>query len=270
MALQTNLSKKDKMTIAIVLFVALVFVVAWFLIRPSISSITTTEEKIKQAEQTQQLYKQKIISLSSGEAVYEKSVNDLNDSTVEFYQVMDSSEIDKMVTSYVLKSGLFSENLVINILDGSVKESPYTYSSLANTKPANNSSSDSSSDSSKNTNTPTPASGKNTNTQVDSLITPYNKARDNATNTSFSGVQCVKLTLVVTGSQATCQAFIDDICTKPAVRITGFEWQKVDLKEKINEETGEIEYVNSGIVRLKLDLNLYMADIADYNVTAEG
>ena len=59
---------------------------------------------------------------------------------------------------------------------------------------------------------------------------------------------------------------IDDLCTKPSVRITGFSWEKLDPVERLNPTTGGYEYVDSGKVRLKLDVNLYMADFADYEV----
>ena len=56
MEMQTNLSKKDKTTIAVVLFAGLVFMIAWFLIRPTLTSITTISDKIEQAEITQKEY----------------------------------------------------------------------------------------------------------------------------------------------------------------------------------------------------------------------
>jgi len=247
MALQTNLNNKDKTTIALVLFAALIFVISWFLIKPTLSSIMTTEDKIEQAEITQKEYKNKIMYLTSAESLYENAVNDLNSSTVDFYDVMDSSEIDRMVTSYVLKSGLFSESLNINMPNGSVEERPYAYSKIANTQTS------SVSDTSDN------AAG-----ETDTLLVPYDNARRKATSTSSSGVQSVGLSLSVTGTPAACQAFIDDICTKPAVRITGFTWEKLDLVAKYNEQTGSYDYVDSGKIRLRIDLNLYMADVADY------
>lgn len=253
MALQTNLSKKDKATIAILLFSAAIFMIIWFMIRPTITTIRNTDEKIVQAELKQSENKNKIILLSSSGALYDKSVNDLDDSTAVFYEVMDSSEIDRMVTSYVLKSGLFAEDLVINMPAGSVKEYPYIYSSLKDKN--NNASVDTSAASSTTTGTST----------VEGLNVPYNNAKNKCNSTESSGVQCVSLELVCTGTQSVCQAFIDDICTKPAVRVTGFTWSKVSPIEVYNEETGRYDKKDSGTMRLTLNLNLYMADVADYS-----
>lgn len=254
MAMQTNLSKKDKMTIAIVLFAGAVFGLVWFLIRPTVTSILTTTEKIIEEKATQTNYKNKIIFLSSGEALYEKAVEDLNDSTADYYDVMDSAEIDKMVTSYVLQSGLFAENLVIELPKSSVEEEPYTYSSISGQT------SYSSSNDEEDTVTVT------TNDGVDALTTPYNTARNNCTSTASSGVTRVGITLVVTGSRSDCQAFIDDICTKPAVRIESFSWDSVEMIEQYDPETSTVTLVDPGTVRLHISLYLYMADVADYQV----
>ena len=270
MAMQTNLSKKDKMTIAIVVFAGLTFAFIWYLIRPNITSILTTSDKIEQATLTQSQYKNKLINLTTGEAVYAKTVEDFKESTADFYPVMNSSEIDRMVTSYVLKSGLFAENLNIKMPSGAVDETPYTYSSLADER-------SSSRDRVTATATPTPSgssdtSTKNTTTTVDSLLTPYDNARSRSNSTASSGVQCVSISLVVTGSKKDCQALIDDLCTKPSVRITSFDWEKI-MTERIDPETGHTELVDSGTARLRISVNLYMADINDYDVSvaeAEG
>ena len=248
MAMQTNLSTKDKLTITIVLYCGILFMVIWFLIKPTFTSIMNTNEKINQARLTQDQYRNKVIYLTSGEAIYSKAVADLNESTKDFYMIMDSSEIDKMVTSYVLKSGLFSESLTINMPKGPVEETPYIYSSTA----------DASS---------TTTSTSTSDTKLGDLLSPYNSARNGSKSTQASGVQCVRLTLVVTGSRTSCQAFIDDVSSKPAVRVTGFSWEKVDKIEVVNEETGIVELKDSGKSRLRIDLNLYMADVADYEAS---
>ena len=254
MAMQTNLSKKDKMTIGVLLFAGAIFMIIWFLIKPTVTSIITLNDKIEQAETKQTQYKAKIMYLTSGEALYYKAVDDLNESTAEFYEIMDSSEIDRMVTSYTLKAGLFSENLTIKMPNGTVDEAPYVFSPLYTEATGRNNSSNSSSNQSTN------------NAGTDTLLTPYNTARAKSTNTTASGVQCVSLTLVVTGKREVCQSFIDDICTKDAVRITGFTWSKVDPIEVYNEETGRYERRDPGTIRLTINFNLYMADIADYDI----
>ncbi|MBR1797925.1 MAG: hypothetical protein IJ757_07970 [Clostridiales bacterium] len=252
MKFETNLSKKDKLTIAAVLFIGAVFMFVWFLIRPTITDIKSLGDDIEQAEAVQTNYRNKLINLTSAEAVYGKVVTDLSESTSDFYEIMPSSGIDRMITTYILGFGLYPEDLYINMPSGPVEETPYMYSDIASAQASailNSSSGDAS----------TAGAGG------DNLFAPYNQARSGATSTSASGVQCAAVTMVMTGSQPTCQALIDDLCTKPSVRITGFEWMPIDQVEQYNEETGMMEYVESDQIRLRVSINLYMADIADYD-----
>ncbi|MBO4637336.1 MAG: hypothetical protein J5685_09350 [Clostridiales bacterium] len=259
MKFETNLSNKDKMTIALVLFVGLAFLAGWYGVRPQITTYLNTQEEINKAEAKQNENKNKIISLSTAETAYSRAVSDLADSTSYFYPVMRSSEIDRMATSYVLSFGLYPEGLNINMPDGAVEESPYIYSEAylngqTRITPAPTPVSIA---------TPTGSSALNT-AVVESIFTPYSNARETAASTAASGVQCARLTLIMTGDQSTCQALIDDLCTKPSLRITGFDWEAVDSVERLNEETGQMERVETDLVRLKVYINFYMADIADY------
>ncbi|MBP5260819.1 MAG: hypothetical protein J6Z43_01680 [Clostridiales bacterium] len=270
MKLETNLSKKDKMTIAIFLFIGAVFMIVWFLIRPAFTSITTLNDEIEQAEVIQTQYKNKIINLVTAEAVYDRAVTDLAESTDCFYEVMKSSDIDRMVTTYILEHGLYPEELRIGE-PNPVNESPYAYSAAAASQtsrrkvstptptPVSTSTTTSSSSSNK-TNTSSNANA----TVVEGLVTPYSNARSSAKSTAASEVQCVELRLTVTGTPEACQAMIDDLCTRESLRITSFEWADIDRVERLNEETGLVELVESGFARLKLNINLYMADITDY------
>lgn len=247
MALQTNLSKKDKLTIVSLLFATAIFMIIWFLIRPTVTSIMNTEDKIEQAQEKQTEYMNKIMYLSSAETLYDKTVSDLNNSTKDYYPLMDSSEIDKMVTSYVLRSGLFSESLTIDLSNAPVDEAPYVHADLSSQKDTGSS------------------SGSSTEKNVDSLLIPYDTARNGAKSTKTSDIRRVGITLAVTGSRSACQALIDDLCTKPAVRISGFAWDKLDMIEVYNEQTGLMEYKDSGKIRLRINVYLYMADFADYS-----
>ncbi|MBP5180522.1 MAG: hypothetical protein J6127_04430 [Clostridiales bacterium] len=269
--LDTNLSNKDKVTIAIVLFIGVVFAFSWYAIRPTIMSIRSLSDDIEQAKIVEAQSRGKVMSLSSAESVFDRVTTDLSDSTSDYYEVMTSSQLDRMATNYVLSFGLFPEDLYISMPNGPVEEVPYIYSRAAE-------------DQIRNAVTPTPTpdpipttsvagtvasavSGDNSaqSTQVESLFVPYNLARDVSTSTQNSGVRAADLTLVMTGSESQCQALIDDLCTNPSLRVTGFSWMNVDLIERLDEETGMVEMVEPDYVRLQVSVRLYMADVADYS-----
>ena len=267
MKFESNLNDRDKKTIALVLGAAVVFLFCWFGIRPTVNDILELDGDIDTASLKQVEYKNKIINLSSAEAIFDRAVSDLSDSTEEYYPMMQSSDIDRMMTSYVLEFGLYPESMNITMPVEPVVEAPYVYSGIeqVTVTPAPLP-----------TATPTPAanstgsgSGSNESAtyipeQIDSLFVPYNDARTNAVSTASSGIYCVTLSFTVTGSEEDCQALIDDISVKPSIRLTGFEWSEIDPIAVVNEEESTIEYIESDQVRLRVDFNLYMTDIADY------
>ncbi len=260
MAFETNLSAKDKKTIAAVLSAGAVFAFGWFAIRPVIIDIGSTTDDILQAQALQNQYKSKIMSLTPAEAVFEEAVDELYDSTADYYPMMRSSEIDRMMTSYMIDFGLYPEDLYITMPTSPVVEVPYIYSDVEAT--------------SARAATPTPSptpkptssgSGSSavTQVQVEGLNVPYDRARASAVSTASSSVYCVELTYVVVGSPEACQALIDDLSVKPSIRLTGFEWSELDQVE-VELEDGTTEMVDNENVRLRVEFNLYMVDIADY------
>ena len=99
--LETNLSKKDKMTIAVVLFVGVMFCFAWYLIKPAIADIRSLSDEIEQATVVQAQYRNKIINLASSETAFERAVQDVSASTDDYYEIMPSSTIDRMATNFL-------------------------------------------------------------------------------------------------------------------------------------------------------------------------
>lgn len=270
MKFESNLNDKDKKTIALVLGAAVVFMFCWFGIRPAVNDILELDGDIDTARLTQTEYKNKIINLSSAEVVFNKAVTDLTSSTEDYYPIMQSSDIDRMMTSYVLGFGLYPESMNITMPTDTVVEAPYAYSDIQlpsviaapTPTPAPVA-----------TTTPAAANNGNASTQVpeqvDSLFVPYNNARSSTVSTASSGVYCVSLSYTVTGTPEDCQALIDDLSVKPSIRLTGFEWSQLDPVAVLDEEEGTIEYVESDMVRLRVDFNLYMSDIADYEAIVE-
>lgn len=270
--LETNLSNKDKATIAVVLFVGIVFAFSWYAIRPSIMSIRSLSDDIEQAKIEEAQSRGKVMSLAGAESVFGRVVTDLQDSTDDYYEVMTSSQIDRMVTNYVLSFGLFPEDLYITMPTGPVEESPYVYSQAADRQanmvvatptPTPDPLADAVSSVSSTVSSVVGGTAADA-TQVESLFVPYNQARDVALSTQASNVQAADLIFVMTGSESSCQALIDDLCRKPSVRITGFSWMSVDRVEQVNEVTGDVELVEPDYVRLQVSVRLYMTDVADY------
>lgn len=267
MKFETNLNRQDKRTIAIVLYLALVALFTWYLIRPAWVKLGTLDDQIATAQAQKDLNRTRIMNLVSAESLYDKAVNDITESTSYFYDVMDNSEIEKLVTEYILDYGLTPVDFSIDLRDGVtyVSESPYAYSNVQ-------------APSSQSTPTPTPTpeatptgrAGSNSSTStianamdVQSLLTTYSNAVSNCNSTTYSEVQCARVSIVILGNGTIEQSLIDDITKNPSVRVTGFSWSDATPVTVTNED-GTTTVVNLGDKQLTLDFNFYMSDKPDF------
>lgn len=266
MKFETNLNRQDKRTIAIVLYLAVVALFAWYLIRPAWTKLGTLDDQIETAQSEREANRTKIINLASAEALYDKAVTDITDSTSYFYDVMDNSEIEKMVTEYILDFGLTPVNLYVDITDGSyVEEQPYVYSGIqtgsVSAAVVAEDTSDTESESEAVSAVGTASS--TVSTDVQSLLTVYTNAVSNCSSTSYSQVECHQVTVEILGNGDIEQKLIDDITKNPSIRVTGFSWSEAEPVYVYDEE-GNPTVVNSGQKQLTINFNFYMSDKPDF------
>lgn len=262
MKLETSLKPQDKRTIGLVLYIAIIALFSWYLIRPAMLKFTELDDKIRTAEATKQENKMKTMQLGNAEILYNKAVTDINTSTKDFYDVMDNSQIEKLGTQYVLGYGLTPVNFSVDIRDGSYcTEAPFKYAKIKKKKA---------------TSTPVPTKKATSNNStsksissmssldVQSLQSYYNKAIDDVTSTKAAEVQCARIKIVIQGPQDKCQNLIDDILKKPSIRVLGFTWH--DVKEVWGEdEKGEKILMNPNYKELTVNLYFYMTEKPDFD-----
>ena len=258
MKFDTNLRPQDKRTIAIVVYIGIVVLFSWYMIRPAAMKLGELDDRIRTAEAAKQEYRMKSMQIDSAEALYNKAVTDINGSTSKFYDVMDNSKIEKMGTSYILGFGLTPVDFMVDIRDGSfVNEVPYLYSNIKiNTAKK---SSDDSSDKSDKKKIDLKDPAYLASLDVKSLQAYYSQAIADARTTESAEVQCANITIVVQGTQDKCQKLIDDITKKPSIRVTGFLWK--DAKEIwVEDEKGNKTLMNPDYKELKINLNFFMTE----------
>lgn len=259
MKFDSTLKPQDKRTIAIVLYIGVVVLFSWYMIRPAAMKFVELDDKIRTAEATKQEYKMKTIQLGNAEILYNKAVTDITASTKNFYDVMDNSKIEKMGTSYVLGFGLTPVDFSVDLRDGSfVLEDPYAYANIKKREAPET--------------TPEPTKKPDLNDptsiaalDVKSLQAYYTQAIAGVTTTEPSEVQGAKISIVVQGTQEKCQALIDDIVKKPSIRVTGFIW--TDAKEIWSEdEKGNKILLNPDYKELRVDMYFYMTEKPNFDM----
>ena len=96
-------------------FIVIIFLFGWYLIRPLYKKTVEDQEKIIVASSLQAANETKVIGLSSLKNLNDKFAADLSESTSDYYDYMDSSEIDKLVLEKchtLVFMGLHNEKLV--------------------------------------------------------------------------------------------------------------------------------------------------------------
>ena len=282
MKYSSALTSRDKKLLYFLLFVVIIFIFGWCMIRPLYKKIVATSERIEIESALKNSNEAKVLGLSSARISTERFENDYNDSVSVYYDHMDSSEIDKLVTTYILQRGLTARSLTITIEENTSLR-PYTYSDLAERRENLISlSSDYEEDYSTDLNT----SSENTATeddeekksyfkdaifgfltgyessQITMIASPteeYTLSMMNAGITSVPGIDCVHLEIVVEGDEAKEQAIIDDLSKNPSVLVTGFSWITLDPITYLQEDGSLIIY-QSPQKQLQISVDLYMKE----------
>ena len=273
--MEATLTARDKKLLYMLGFIVIAFVFGWIVMRPIIKTINKTNESIASAEALKQQNETKNTGLMSAQILVEKFEEDLATATEEYYEPMDSSEIDKMFTMYVLDFGLRAKDLIISMPTAAEDETPYRYSELGKKLRSQKSSSTSSASSSSTalenttvTGTTASSAGKGgegaeeTPLMIEITKTPlesYSEKQMLTKNTTAAGITSAEVTIVLTGSVEKTQRFLDDILTKPAIRVTGFSWE--DMAPVVYTfEDGSVMVADSRDRQLTIRLKLYMYD----------
>ena len=273
--MESTLTARDKKLLYMLGFIVIAFVFGWILMRPIIKSINKTTESIASAQALKQQNETKVMGMTTAQILIDKYEEDLAAATEEYYAPMDSSEIDKMFTMYVLEFGLSAKDLLITMPTEALEEVPYKYSEarVAYDKQEKSSSSSTSTEeeeilelSSSGTDTKDSSSSDSdasggidlldiTKTPLDAFLEKNMTVKD----TTASGIRAADITIVLTGKEDRAQKLLDDILVKPSIRVTGFAWD--DLPPVVRTyEDGSVEVVDTGEKMLTIRLKLYMYD----------
>ena len=276
MNLNSTLTERDKKLLYMLVFIVIIFIFGWCIIRPLYKKTVEDQENIVMASSIRAANETKVIGLSSARNLTDKLAQDLADSTADYYDYMDSSEIDKLVTSYILRKGLRARDLTITMPDGYVSEMPYLYSGITTSAgtaytETTDTATVESTDEEKEEKIKSSAYYRDAALsmvtgydpqEITIVATPmesYASGEASAVTTDSSGILCVQLSIVVEGDPKTEQAIIDELTHNPSLRVTGFNWIKLDPVTYVLDD-GSIVVVESELNQLQLSINLYMKD----------
>ncbi|MBR1470071.1 MAG: hypothetical protein IJ600_00350 [Lachnospiraceae bacterium] len=248
--METTFTERDKKLLYILGFIVIFFIFGWIIIRPMIKTINKTEENITAATELKTENEAKVMGLTSAQTLLDKFEADLEASTEEYYGIMDSSEIDKLFTMYVLESGLRAKDLIITMPVESLDESPYKWSEAAARVKTVSEEDDEEEEI---------LDAASALAYTKTPLEIYTDAHAGEKYTTAAGIYCAKVTIVMTGSQLRGQKLLDDILTRPSLRVTGYAWDELAPTVRALED-GTVTVTESNEKQLTIRLNLYMYD----------
>ncbi len=272
MNFNSAITDRDKKLIYGLLFIVVIFFFGWCMIRPLYKAIAETSEQIEEQSLIKSANEAKVIGLESARIITDQFDQDLAESTADYYPMMDSSEIDKLVTTYILKKGLIARSLSIQMPTGTVSEKPYIYSDL-NLSPVTVNT-----DTVQTEDTAVEEEEDKTKsyfsnavlafltgyqsekmTIIDSPVEEYTAALSSTSDTAASGIYCVTLSIMVEGDEKTEQEIIDELSHNPSVRLVNFNWIELDPITYLQEDGSILIYESESKI-LSFTVNLYMTE----------
>ena len=125
MKLELKITQHDKKLLYFLAIFVIVVGFGFLVIRPLVVANLEVSKKLSVAQEQKSDLEQKVGLSTSSKKVYDTLLKDLEKSVANFYPMMKSEEIDKMITDLLLDYGVFSRDLDIQVGTDEVELKPY-------------------------------------------------------------------------------------------------------------------------------------------------
>ncbi len=125
MKLELKITQHDKKLLYFLAIFVIVVGFGFLVIRPLVVANLEVSKKLSVAQEQKSDLEQKVGLSTSSKKVYDTLSKDLEKSVANFYPMMKSEEIDKMITDLLLDYGVFSRDLDIQVGTDEVELKPY-------------------------------------------------------------------------------------------------------------------------------------------------
>ncbi|MBQ8951116.1 MAG: hypothetical protein IJ065_08210 [Eubacterium sp.] len=128
--MKTTMTERDKKLLLWMFIGVIIVAIGYWGIRPQLKKYTELGKKIEKQEDQKKLNQMKIMNLSGVEIQaeeYEKKIAEKKD---EFYQIMTSSDIDRMMTEIAVDNSLYIYDLRFTMPQSPSERMAYQYSEL--------------------------------------------------------------------------------------------------------------------------------------------
>ena len=227
MNITMEITERDKKLLLFMAFFVIVLGFGFFIIRPL--SQADAELKIELENQQELMMETQLPAMESSLVKTQEELEELEEAAKDFYPVMKSQEIDRLLTGIVVGKGLESRQMTITMPQSELKLEPYYASAAA----AEDSMAQSA------------AQG----------ASEEDGSTAQATETVFTGIYAAQVQMTIRGNRVTMQQMVDELTRNyPSIRITSAGWGT----ENNSIRNADGEYITSVNDTLQLGLEVYM------------
>ncbi|SEQ11179.1 hypothetical protein SAMN02910369_01229 [Lachnospiraceae bacterium NE2001] len=300
--MKSNMTERDKKLLVGMFIGVIIVAIGYWGILPQVKQYRSLAGKIEKEEDTQKINKQKLLNVGTIEIQadnYEQKIAERRD---EFYPIMTSSEIDRMMTEMAVGHGLNVYDLSFNMPNSPTSRMAYKNSSLYTwqvqamseyTPEDNSSSSDSSTDllsTDSDDEDDSPLSTSSTMTEQD-LMNDVMGGEEGGYQPN-TDIYAVPVTITVGGDLYDLEQFIDEINTlEKRALLLGYSWGEFrdivrrDAEGNIISSTSGSTTIESGVSTddltdvtvevitrksLTVRLEIYMCDTTDVATSTDA
>ncbi len=250
--MNSTMTERDKKLLYMLGFIIIIFFFIIAFIRPLLRAINKNNEAIAEAQVVHDEIELKMERLPVLEAYKEKVSKKVDGYAKRYYEVMDSTKIDELLTGYVLGHGLKAVNLYIDMPKESEVLVAYINSDEWEEEVNNVSSSVSVTDEEYD------AFGISSAPVIEDLNS-LDDAVDEVMDTSRAGIYAATVTIDAYGTPENLQKLLDDLVANPSIRVTGFNWLET-AGSGFSYVDGQLVELEEKDMQLQINLEVYMYD----------
>lgn len=243
------MTERDKKLLVFLASFLIIVGFAVLVFLPGMEKIDALNLEVDEAVETQQEMEIKVASLLQMNKNYEDTADQYQKAVKDFYPLMKSQEVDRLLTEIVLKCGLTATQLNIVMPGEPVVLTPYVGSALAlEEEDRQEDGSEENADADDSTGSSADADAdESTDSLADADADDPEDAADESEAKSL--VYAADISLTVKGTQENTRRLLDQLSGYPAIRLCGFQTENSTSDE--DEAEGEIT---------RFSLALYMCE----------
>ncbi len=248
MKFEMQLTQKDKKLLVMLSVIVILALFGFLAIRPLAEKNMELSTKLEDEQNLQMENEQKISMLPTMHTTYDDLEKSIAAERAVYYPIMQSNDIDKLLTDKSISYGLNVQSLNIVMPKDVVSLETYTAGGkiVVQESTATGTAAEKSE-----------ARAADAASQLDEGTTTETVAETPAVTT---GIYAVNVSMSLTGSRSSLQALLDDIYDNySAIRVTSFSWGET-TNNRIVTTNGTSEVASDTTQSLNLTMDVYMCE----------